>query len=164
MFCTRVKTQLRKGFCVLQGKRFTEIVSAFDDMIRPTGNMSAIFAPVVDGNFLTGTSREAEIMVREEPGKMLNNGDFLSVRTLRMYILKAHFHVRTFCQVRSEKVRMRTIGSQQFQVELCVKKFANHKNTRKYGFHPNFFDKKYARVYGPLHNFVIRKWLLCDRR
>jgi hypothetical protein len=36
---------------------------------------------------------------------------------------------------------MRTVGSQQFQVELCVKKFANHKNARKYGSHPNFLTK-----------------------
>jgi hypothetical protein len=39
-----------------------------------------------------------------------------------------------------------------------VKKFANHENARKYGSHPNFFDKKYARVNGPFRGQTKLKY------
>jgi hypothetical protein len=60
--------------------------------------------------------------------------------------------VQTFCQVRSEKVWIRTFGSQQLQEELCVKSSATIKRFVSKLFHAKF-DKKFARVNAPLAEF-----------
>lgn len=69
----------------------SEIVSAVDDMIR-SGNTSAIFAPVVDSEFLTvGPSAIAARFMELDPetairrGQYKKVGDMLKVIASRLY-------------------------------------------------------------------------------
>ena len=65
----------------LQERSMSEIVSAVDDMIRD-GNISAIFAPVVDADFLNlGPSAIANRFMDLDPKTALERGQFKKVTT-----------------------------------------------------------------------------------